>query len=186
MWFFWSPVWENTSSLRSWATLFTAASSCRSSTSPARAGTLSASCRASSRPSPPPSPPAQGKRGSSTSSGFTPSAFAHIHARTPRQDDALAVLSHQLGNAALDDQVRGGEQRRGQAHQPLHPPHRGHGEHGRRGHFPVRRRRLHRAAQQRRAERRADLHHPVSSATVRSSAGGALPVVVMLSTPFPG
>lgn len=60
MWFFWLLVWENTSLLRSWATLSTEASSCPSSTSVSHARTPSVSCQASSRPSPLPSPPAPG------------------------------------------------------------------------------------------------------------------------------
>ncbi|XP_069857228.1 neutral amino acid transporter B(0)-like isoform X2 [Dipodomys merriami] len=77
----------------------------------------------------------------------------------------------QLCHLATDDEVRGGEEWRVQAHQPLHPSHRCHGEHGRRGTLPVRGRCVHRTAQPEIPGHGEGHHHPDHSHRVQRGGG---------------
>ena len=68
----------------------------------------------------------------------------------------------QLRHAAADDEVRGGEERRGQAHQPLHSAHWCHCQHGRGRALPVRGRGVHCTAQPAVLGLCEHYHYPVS------------------------
>lgn len=74
-----------------------------------------------------------------------------------------SAVPSQLRHAAADDEVRGGEERRGQAHQPLHSAHRCHCEHGRCRALPVCGCSVYCTAQSAILGLREDYHYPVSA-----------------------
>lgn len=77
------------------------------------------------------------------------------------------AVPSQLRHAAADDEVRGGEERRGQAHQPLHSAHRCHCQHGRCRALPVCGGSVYCTAQSAILGLHEDYHYPVSAGGLR-------------------